>query len=338
MAAFRYRDRADAGKQLAKTLATYANASNLLILALPRGGVPVAFEVATQLPAPLDAYVVRKLGVPGHEELAMGAVAGDGTVVLDERLIESLGITQIEFDAVVSRELEELHRRENLYRDGRPKPDVTGKTVIIIDDGLATGSTMRAAAIALRRRAPASIVIAVPAAAARTCAELTSVAEAVVCSYTPEPFYAVGLYYQDFRQTTDDEVRKLLRDAEKRVLAVPMEALHPDQIDTNKTPILDVRMRPERKQITGAVHYDPKALLEADPLVLPLPRDAPIAVYGDSEPVVAAVIDKLHRSGYTEAARLEGGIEAWQDAGFPLQDTTQEQPVPGEGESGIPRV
>lgn len=309
---------------MAQSLTAYANAPNVLILALPRGGVPLAFEVAIRLNAPLDVYVVRKLGVPGHEELAMGAVAGDGTVVLDERLIASLGITQSEFDAVVARELTELHRRDEAYRDGRPAPDVGGKVVIVIDDGLATGSTMRAAAVALRRRAPASIVIAVPVAAARTCAELKSVADSVVCAHTPEPFYAVGLYYQDFRQTTDDEVRALLRESEKRVSA--------------KTTVLDVRMRPGRKQITGAIHYDPKALLEADPLALPLPREAPIAVYGDSEPVVAAVIDKLHRSGYTGAARLEGGIAPSRDAGLPLEDTTQEPRVPGEGQSGIPRV
>jgi putative phosphoribosyl transferase len=213
MVPFRYRNRADAGARLSESLEAYADSPKTLALGLPRGGVPVAFEVATRLHAPLDAYVVRKLGVPGHEELAMGAVAGDGTVVLDDRLIAALGITEDQFDDVVRRELEEVHRREEAYRDGRPEPGVFGKAVIVIDDGLATGSTMRAAAIALRRRAPASIVVAVPTAAARTCEELKSVADVVVCPYTPEPFYAVGLYYEDFRQTTDDEVRALLREA-----------------------------------------------------------------------------------------------------------------------------
>jgi putative phosphoribosyl transferase len=215
MVPFRYRNRADAGKHLAESLTAYADLPKALVLALPRGGVPVAFEVATRLHAPLDAYVVRKLGVPGHEELAMGAVAGDGTVVLDDRLIGSLGITPEQVREAVRRELEEVHRREAAYRDGRPEPEVSGKVAIVIDDGLATGSTMRAAAIALRRRAPASIVIAVPTAAARTCEELTAVADQVVCPYTPEPFYAVGLYYDDFQQTTDDEVRMVLRKASR---------------------------------------------------------------------------------------------------------------------------
>ncbi|MBV8147651.1 MAG: phosphoribosyltransferase [Candidatus Eremiobacteraeota bacterium] len=213
MVPFRYRNRSDAGKHLAESLAGYANSPKTLVLALPRGGVPVAFEVATRLHARLDAYVVRKLGVPGHEELAMGAVAGDGTVVLDDRLIAALGVTRDQFEDVVRCELEEVHRREEAYRNGRPEPEVSRKIVIVVDDGLATGSTMRAAAIALRRRAPASIVIAVPTAAPRTCEELKSVADEVVCPYTPEPFYAVGLYYDDFRQTTDDEVRALLSQA-----------------------------------------------------------------------------------------------------------------------------
>jgi putative phosphoribosyl transferase len=210
---FRYRNRAEAGERLSQALGAYADSPKSLVLALPRGGVPVAFEVATRLHAPLDAYVVRKLGVPGHEELAMGAVAGDGTVVVDDHLIAALGIAQAQFNEVVQRELDEVKRREAAYRDGRPDPQVLGRTVIIIDDGLATGSTMRAAALALRRRGPASIVIAVPTAAARTCEELRVFADEVVCPYTPEPFYAVGLYYDDFRQTTDDEVRALLRKA-----------------------------------------------------------------------------------------------------------------------------
>jgi predicted phosphoribosyltransferase len=213
MVPFRYRDRTEAGRYLAESLVEYAGDAKVIVLALPRGGVPVAFEIATALHAPLDVYVVRKIGVPGHEELAMGATAGDGTVVLDERLVDGLGITREAFNAGVRRELTELHRRESVYRDGRPEPDLSGKTVIVVDDGLATGSTMRAAVTALRRRNPASIVVAVPTAAKRTCAELARVADRVVCPSTPEPFQAVGLYYDDFRQTTDDEVRALLRRA-----------------------------------------------------------------------------------------------------------------------------
>ena len=182
-------------------------------MALPRGGVPVGYEVAARLHAPLDVYVVRKLGVPGHEELAMGAVAGDGSIVADEKLLASLGITREEFDAVVRRELEELDRRQAAYRDGRREISPTGKIVILVDDGLATGSTMRAAVAAIRRRSPAQIVVAVPTAARRTCEELQSAADRVVCVQTPEPFYAVGLYYEDFSQTSDEEVRQLLRRA-----------------------------------------------------------------------------------------------------------------------------
>jgi putative phosphoribosyl transferase len=213
MVPFRYRDRTDAGRRLAAALEEYADAGGVVVLALPRGGVPLAFEVAARLHAPLDVYVVRKLGVPGHEELAMGAVAGDGTVVADEALIESLGITREAFDDVVCRELVELHRREVAYRDGRPPLHLAGKTLIVVDDGLATGATMRAAALALRRRGPAAIVVAVPVAAARTCEELRAVADRIVCPFTPVPFRAVGLHYDDFGQTGDDEVNGLLRRA-----------------------------------------------------------------------------------------------------------------------------
>lgn len=213
MVPFRYRNRTDAGTRLAEVMLPYEELRNLVVLALPRGGVPVAFEVARRLRAPLDVYVVRKLGVPGHEELAMGAVAGDGTVIADETLIEALGVTHEEFNEVVRRELDELHRRENAYREGRAQHILTGKTAVCVDDGLATGSSMRAAVSALRRRDPASIVVAVPVAAARTCAELRKLADEIVCPFTPEPFGAVGLYYDDFGQTSDEEVRSLLHRA-----------------------------------------------------------------------------------------------------------------------------
>jgi putative phosphoribosyl transferase len=180
------------------------------VLALPRGGVPVGYEVAQRLHLPLDVYVVRKLGVPGHAELAMGALANDGTCVVDEQLVRSLRLEDETLQDVIGREAEEIRRREETYRDGRPQADVAGKVVILVDDGLATGATMRVAATALRHRNPAEIVGAVPVAARQTCLTLLEIADRVVCPYTPAPFVAVGLYYENFDQTSDDEVRRLL--------------------------------------------------------------------------------------------------------------------------------
>jgi predicted phosphoribosyltransferase len=206
----RFRNRTDAGRQLAEKLAAYADRPDVLVLALPRGGVPVGFEVARALGAPLDVFLVRKLGVPGHEELAMGAVATGGVRVLNDEIVRGLGISEREIDAVVARELQELARRGRLYRGDRPPPDVAGRTVILVDDGLATGATMRAAVAALRRQPQARIVIAVPTASPDTCEALKAEADDVVCAITPEPFFAVGHWYEDFTQTTDDEVRELL--------------------------------------------------------------------------------------------------------------------------------
>jgi predicted phosphoribosyltransferase len=208
-----FADRADAGRQLAAGLTEYGGQENVIVLALPRGGVPIGFEVAASLSAPLDVYVVRKLGVPGREELAMGAIAGDGTCVVDEQLVESLGVTPEELDAAVARESAEIARRERTYREARPAPELSGKTVIVVDDGLATGATMRAAAIALRRHNPKNLVVAVPVAAPRTCASLAHEVDRVVCAFTPEPFHAVGLYYENFDQIGDEEVRRLLAQA-----------------------------------------------------------------------------------------------------------------------------
>ena len=205
-----YADRRQAGKQLASQLAGYANRSDVLVLALPRGGVPVAFEVARALRASLDVFLVRKLGVPGQEELAMGAIATGGVRVLNEEVTGRIDIPSSTIDEVASREEQELKRRERLYRGDRPAPNVQGRTVILIDDGLATGSTMRAAVTALRKMQPSEIIVAVPVAAAETCADLRSEVDEVICGATPEPFMAVGAWYSDFEQTSDREVRELL--------------------------------------------------------------------------------------------------------------------------------
>src|SRR5215208_5892886 len=209
-----YRNRSEAGKHLAAKLTTYANRDDVLVLALPRGGVPVAFEVAKELRAPLDIFLVRKLGLPGHEEFAIGAIATGGVRVLNDDVVDYLGISDDVIDSIAAKELRELERRERAYRGDRREPIVRGKTVVLVDDGLATGSTMRAAASALRQQAPARIVVAVPVSAPQTCDEYRMGVDEIVCAVTPEPFQAVGLWYKDFSQTTDEEVRDLLARAE----------------------------------------------------------------------------------------------------------------------------
>lgn len=204
---------------LAKKLAAYSGRPDVIVLGLPRGGVPVAYEVAQALEAPLDVFVVRKLGVPGHEELAMGAIASGGVCVLNDDVVQGLRIPSRIIEAATDRELRELERRERAYRGDRPPPKVEGRTVILVDDGLATGSTMRAAIAALRRLGPARIVVAVPTAAPTTCEEFRDEADECICDITPDPFYAVGLWYEDFSQTTDDEVRALLEQFEAPVVA-----------------------------------------------------------------------------------------------------------------------
>jgi predicted phosphoribosyltransferase len=211
-----FRDRRDAGRKLAERLAAYANRPDVVVLALPRGGVPVAYEVARALNAPLDVFNVRKLGVPGHSELAMGAVASGGVRVLNREVIDTLQIPDNLIDRVAAREQEELERRERLYRDDRAFPDLRGKTVILVDDGLATGATMQAAATALRKQNPARIVVAVPVGSAETCDEFRDEVDEVVCGITPEPLYGIGLWYDDFSQTTDEEVRELLASAQQQ--------------------------------------------------------------------------------------------------------------------------
>ncbi len=206
-----FRDRTEAGQLLARQLSTYTGRSDVIVLALPRGGVPVAYEVSRALGVPLDVFVVRKLGVPGHEELAMGAIASGGVSVLNEDVVEVLRIPPRVIEIVAARELRELKRRERAYRGGRAAPEVRGRTLILVDGGLATGSTMRAAVAALRRLGPARIIVAVPAAAPSTCEQFRHDADDCVCDITPDPFYSVGLWYEDFSQTTDDEVRDLLQ-------------------------------------------------------------------------------------------------------------------------------
>ena len=205
-----FNDRVDAGRKLAKDLLKYANRSDVLILALPRGGVPVAFEVAKELNVKMDVFIVRKLGVPGNEELAMGAIASDNIRVLNEDVVMSFQIPERVIDMVAENERKELERRERAYRGDRPKPEIEGSTVILIDDGLATGATMRAAAAALKTKNPAKIVIAVPTAAPDTCEIFRKEVDEIICLATPEPFYGVGAWYEDFSQTTDKEVCELL--------------------------------------------------------------------------------------------------------------------------------
>lgn len=208
-----FKDRVDAGRTLAKELLKYASRPDVLILALPRGGVPVAYEVAKTLNVKMDVFIVRKLGVPGYEELAMGAIASDNIRVLNEDVVRSFRIPEEVIEKVAAKELRELERREKAYRGDRPKPEINNKIVILIDDGLATGATMRAAAAALKTKNPAKIVIAVPTAAADTCESFEGKVDEIICVATPEPFYGVGAWYADFSQTTDKEVCDLLEKA-----------------------------------------------------------------------------------------------------------------------------
>jgi putative phosphoribosyl transferase len=205
-----FRDRVDAGIQLALQLSRYASDPNVRVLGLPRGGVPVAYQVARKLEVPLDVFVVRKLGVPGHEELAMGAIASGAVRVLNPDVVAALRISEAEIAQVADRELKELDRQQRTYRGDLPFPALDGRTVIVVDDGLATGSTMRAAVKSLRLLQPARIVAAAPVGASETCRSLASEADEVVCVNTPESFQAVSMWYADFSQTTDEEVRKLL--------------------------------------------------------------------------------------------------------------------------------
>jgi predicted phosphoribosyltransferase len=205
-----FANRLDAGRELAKRLHHLKGRPDVLVLGLPRGGVPVADEVARALQAPLDVFLVRKLGVPGHEELAMGAIAEGGIQVLDQRLIDDLGVPSHLVEHITLRERQELDRRDVEYRGSRPRPTIAGRTVIVVDDGLATGATMEAAVRALRHLGPTAVVVAAPVGARETCVRLRAYADEVICAETPRDFGAVGQWYLDFSQTTDDEVRALI--------------------------------------------------------------------------------------------------------------------------------
>lgn len=213
----RFKDRSEAGRLLGERLGEYGGRDDVVILALPRGGVPVGLEVARALSAPLDTFVVRKLGVPGHEELAMGAIASGGVRVVNDDVVRELGIGEEAIARVANQELAELSRREHSYRGERGSPQLENKTVVIVDDGLATGSTMRAAVAALRSHEPARIVIAVPVGAPTVCEELGKEADEIVCLLQPEPMSAISIWYERFDQTTDDEVRELLAEAEREI-------------------------------------------------------------------------------------------------------------------------
>jgi putative phosphoribosyl transferase len=213
-----FRDRTEAGRLLAGMLGEYANREDVLILGLPRGGVPVAFEVARALKAPLDIFIVRKLGLPTNEELAMGAVASGGVRVLNDEVVRSFGVAESVIEAVAEKEQIELKRRESLYRGDNPMPEAVDKTILLVDDGIATGSTMRAAVAALRQKHPAQIVVAVPVAPPSTCEDLQAEADEVICVATPQPFYAVGQWYKIFDQTTDRQVRELYERSKRRKL------------------------------------------------------------------------------------------------------------------------
>lgn len=219
--AARYQDRAEAGRRLAARLTQFAGRADVIVLALPRGGVPVGYEVAASLDVPLDVFVVRKLGVPWQPEVAMGAVASGSIRIIDRDAVEAYGVREDEVARVTATAQVELARRELQYRGDRPLADLTDRTILLVDDGLATGATMRAAVEAVRGKAPARIVVAVPVAAPETCETMSGLADELICAVTPEPFYAVGFWYGDFAETTDEQVRALLARARERIGAAP---------------------------------------------------------------------------------------------------------------------
>jgi len=220
----KFRNRQEAGRQVAARLGKYGNREDVLVLGLPRGGVPVAYEVATALEVPLDIFVLRKLGVPGHEELAFGAIGSGGVRILNADVVDRLGISELEVAAVTQEETKELERRETRYRGSRPPLDVRGRTVILVDDGIATGASIRAAIHAIRKMRPAAIVVATPVAPRATCNLLRREVDELVCAESPEPFYGVGQFYQDFSAVSDEEVVALLDKRRSKEAAAPVLA------------------------------------------------------------------------------------------------------------------
>jgi putative phosphoribosyl transferase len=206
----RFHDRTEAGQLLATQLTEYANQDNVWVLGLPRGGIPIAYEIAQALNLPLDICLVRKLGVPDQPELAMGAIAPGEVMILNHDIIKALGVSKQALEQVIAAETQELERRAHAYRGDRPEPDVTGKTVILVDDGIATSSTLRAAIATLRQQHPQAIVVAVPVAAMAACEALSPIVDKLVCLTLPEPLHSIGMWYVDFSQTSDEEVQKLL--------------------------------------------------------------------------------------------------------------------------------
>lgn len=279
-----FRDRHDAGRQLAAKLIAYVNQPDVVVLGLPRGGIPVAAEVARALNAPLDAFLVRKLGVPGHEELAMGAIASGGVRVLNEDVVDPLAIPASVIDAVEATERRELARRERLYRGTQPPPQVEDHTVILVDDGLATGSTMRAAARALRQLRPARLIAAVPVGSQSVCASLRDVVDDVVCAEMPDPFYAVGIWYEDFGQTTDAEVQEDLRRASEQQPALPLQP---------------VRKRPEIVPDVEVVHAAAAPLMGGSD-----DYDALLDMIGESRVVLIGEASHGTHEFYRERARI----------------------------------
>jgi putative phosphoribosyl transferase len=311
----RFHNRVEAGHLLAERLRAYAGRDDLLVLALPRGGVPVGLEVARALGAPLDLFLVRKLGLPGQEELAMGAIASGGARVLNEELVRSLGLTEELIEPVAVRERLELERRERAYRGDRPPPEVEGRVVILVDDGLATGSSMRAAVEALRLRNPARIVVAVPAAPEETSRQLRALVDELVVLKTPRPFYAVGVWYEDFAEVSDDEVRHALavpsgivvfahgsgssgRSPRSRAVADVLE-------EAGLETVLFDLLRPEEEDRRFDIPLLAERLLEAVSEVES--RDLAIGLFGASTGAAAALVAAAARPGVVQAVVSRGG-------------------------------
>jgi putative phosphoribosyl transferase len=311
----RFRNRAEAGRLLAEQLHEYSGRDDVLVLALPRGGVPVGLEIARELKAPLDVFLVRKLGLPGQEELAMGAIASGGARVLNEDLVSSLGLDQELIDSVAEREQAELARREKAYRGDRPPPDVRGKTVILVDDGLATGSSMRAAVAALREQAPGRIIVAVPAAPRQTCDELRRHVDELVVLKTPRPFYAVGVWYEDFSEVSDEDVRRLL--AQGRGIVVfahgsgssgrsPRSRTVADVLEQAgfETVLFDL-LRAGEEARRFDIPLLSERLLEATPEAES--RNLPIGLFGASTGAAAALVVAADRPDVVSAVVSRGG-------------------------------